>query len=517
MKNMPEVMKEQKQKSRIKILVLILFILVIILIAILVVKENNILHKLGFMNDDIESVNKTTEITEKEETTLSEILMQAEQISTVEAMETVPQTEYLEETEAYATSHKGLQTEMIEETPLSTEIVELSDVYAEAGCNVQFKCYHPEAESYIWETYDIIKKEWTIREDALWQKDELYRQVSVCSVTANNEQDDMMIKCTINLTNGEILSQIASLFTIPHITQISVKEDCTFNAGSYIFSRNIPIKVTYENGKTDTLTGIYGISFVDTMESKELTTNEIGNVVETVTTVNTECEYSYIGVEEREVLLRYRNNDTVCDAKLLVSGKDLVAPEISTVEVSNLEVSNIDEPVNVNISIIAEDNETPYPYLEYAFLPQGTKPKEKDWTKKMSFEQKITQNGIWKAYCRDASGNIAVFEKEIIAVDQKAPVIKVNLEHTEWCISNKIIVKTEDELSVLYQFTCPETGEDSGWIARNEYDIKQNSTWKIQVKDAAGNIASETITVDNIDNQMPVINEITEGDHNEEI
>ena len=38
----------------------------------------------------------------------------------------------------------------------------------------------------------------------------------------------------------------------------------------------------------------------------------------------------------------------------------------------------------------------------------------------------------------------------------------------------------------------------------------QNSTWKVQVRDAAGNATEQDITVDNIDNQTPVIRNISE-------
>ncbi len=38
----------------------------------------------------------------------------------------------------------------------------------------------------------------------------------------------------------------------------------------------------------------------------------------------------------------------------------------------------------------------------------------------------------------------------------------------------------------------------------------QNSTWKVAVRDAAGNVTEQDITVSNIDSQMPVIRNITE-------
>lgn len=199
-----------------------------------------------------------------------------------------------------------------------------------------------------------------------------------------------------------------------------------------------------------------------------------------------------------------------------VCGKDLCAPVISDVSVSGFEITNVDTPVTASISITAEDDKTPYPDLEYAFIPKDTDadgdampvPDDTDWTRESVFSLDITQNGTWTAFCRDQGGNLASVEKEIIVVDQKAPVMSVRLADTEWCSSTKLTVDAEDHLPVEYRVVTP-AGTDSGWTTQNEYEVSCNGTWEIQARDSVGNVSMESITVSNIDRQEPVIEKIT--------
>ena len=95
--------------------------------------------------------------------------------------------------------------------------------------------------------------------------------------------------------------------------------------------------------------------------------------------------------------------------------------------------------------------------------------------------------------------------------DSDAPEIaSVTLEKEGWYSSNTIRVQASDALSLTYSYSCAETGEDSGFIARNEYEITSNGTWIVRVMDAAGNLSTEQIYVSSIDTQNPVINGITQ-------
>ena len=159
---------------------------------------------------------------------------------------------------------------------------------------------------------------------------------------------------------------------------------------------------------------------------------------------------------------------------------------------------------------MAEDNVTAYPNLQYAFFPEGDEVPDEAWSDQSVITTDITQNGKWIAYCRDESGNTAQEEKEIVAVDNKAPVVTLSLENEAWCTENKILVDAKDGLSVEYCYSCPQTGEDSGWCTKDEFAVSKNGTWIVKVRDAVGNMTEEEITIDNIDNQAPVIRGITE-------
>lgn len=400
----------------------------------------------------------------------------------------------------YATSHK---TE-----PVTQDIIRISDMYAVKGA-LTLKSYYPDAAGYTWELYDTDAKGWKSLDSEIIY-DELYRPVSCVSFSLD---EDIMVRCGVERENSEeSISDVAAVKCIQSVTGISAAQEQVETGSGWLCSRDIPVKVTYRDNSSETLTGLYGLVFVDSLESSEVTYSDTGSIIETVTTVRTECEYSYMETGEKAFAIRYRDKDKAYDTNITVVSTDKEAPVISSVSVSDFEISSIDEPVPVEVSITAEDNETPYPELMYAFLPQETEPKEEDWTAKPKLEKDIDKNGVWIAYCRDKSGNIATFEKRIIAVDQKAPELALTLEHSEWCQSNKIIADAKDELSITYLFTCPETGEDSGWTDRNEYDVTKNGTWEVQAKDAAGNTAVREITVSNIDKQMPVIKGITEGE-----
>lgn len=425
---------------------------------------------------------------------------------TIEEAITAEEISYQEE--KYATSH----TEENAPEALTDEITRISDVYAEENTIVIFRCFYPDAVKYSWEYYDMSKREWSMasQEDVTQGKDELYREVSSFLITATPDNHEMMIRCTVDFEGKETEVDTAKLYVLDEqIIDVKI-EDYNTDSGRYVDVREIPVTVTFADKTQETVTGLNGLCFVHSEESSEYSTSISGNAVETVTKIITSCEYSFLDLEEKETMLRYQNGDFIKEISMKLIGEDISAPEILNCEISEFEISRIDEPVPVTVSIEAVDDSTPYPMLEYAFLLEGAEPQDTDWRREDSFVTDITKNGTWVAYCRDQSGNMASFEKDIIAVDNKAPYVSVTLANETWCKENTIMVNATDGLSVEYCFTCAETGEDSRWINRNEYAVRQNGIWKIKVRDAAGNMTEKEIQVSNIDNQIPVIKGITE-------
>lgn len=406
------------------------------------------------------------------------------------------------EIEKYATSHK------------SEEPVKISDIYTEEDSIAIFKSFYPDASGYTWEIFDVESQNWVKIPDSdiVSGSDELQRDISSFIAAAPENNNELIIRCTTDFATKESVTDTASLHVLDkNITDIAVDGDITVESGQYVSVSDIPIEVTYQDGSKETLRGLNGIYFLDTEQSaKESTVS--GNLIETITTINKTYEYTCADMEDKEMTIRYRNADNPVDAAFHLIGEDLSAPIISRLSISEFAVSNVDTAIPVTVTIQAEDDSTPYADLEYAFLPDGKEPEVNDWHKEPSFDIDITQNGRWIAYCKDASGNIATKDTDIIAVDNKAPYVslRLDMEAETWCQKNKIVVTADDALPVEYFYSCAETGEDSGWIKESEKEVVSNGTWKVKVRDEAGNIAETEIIVSNIDNHPPIISEIKE-------
>ena len=384
--------------------------------------------------------------------------------------------------------------------PISDFITQLSDVYAEKESLVVFRCYHPDATEYAWDVYEEGCWSTVAESEIIPKVDELYRKTSTYMASADMEK---RVRCRISLVNGTSILEEASLYILPQkISSISA-DAYTAEAGKYVDSLNIPVKVTLSDGSKEVITGLNGLYFWNTKEeSIDQSTTESGGIQETVTMVSMSSEYTYVAVGKNEGRMRYQDQDI----PVMIEGEDQTAPEIQDLTISEFQVSDGSselEPITVTFQ--AEDDISPRSALEYAFLPAGVETQETDWSGKASFDVNITDNGTWVAYCRDESGNIATKEKELIAIDSKPPVVKLQLENESWCKENRIIVEAEDDSTVQYCYICISQGIDSGWISGSTYMVKENGIWKVQVKDEAGNMTEEELGINNIDTEPPII------------
>lgn len=401
--------------------------------------------------------------------------------------------------------------------PLDDPLIEPSDIYAEKGHSAVFKAYHPQAEDYQWEIYDTEKECWekASGEAVSDSQDELLREVSSLQLTSDRDQS---IRCQISTVNGTPLTYEAKLHVLAGEIKSIAADELKVQAGEYVSAMDIPVQVTYQDGSQDEITGLSGLYFLDQTESKRVSTTESGNLQETVTTIRTACEYDHVeDMGSQEGLLSYKSGEGFMDIPIAITGVDKTPPQITSLTLDGYEVTNIDQTVPVTVTIRAIDEVTPIRQLEYAFLPEGEDVQEAEWTKDASFTAEIDKNGIWTAYVKDESGNIASTERDLVVVDNKAPIVDLRLESQGWCKENKIYVSAEDALPVQYRYFCEETGEDSGWIDGSSKSILENGTWKIQVKDTLGNVAEKAIMIDNIDSKPPVIRSIKEKTEKESI
>lgn len=399
----------------------------------------------------------------------------------------------------------------LDEKLLTDLPVRLSDIYSSSGSTAIFKCFDVDAESYEWEYYDVSAKEWKTAEPSRIQssRDELNRMVSSLQVEANQDRHGFMVRCTLHFKGKEDETQTACLFILKDKVKEIQTDDFVAAANTYVSAQELPVRITYLDGSQEEITGLNDFYFLTSEEEKDYSTSVSGNRIETTTLIKTECVYFYADQDvEQAPVMRYRAGESdEIETTCKIIGKDLLPPVISDVTISPYEVSNIDQPMTVSVTIFAEDDLTPYPELEYAFVLAGEEPKEEEWIKKPAFDVCIERNGIYIAYARDGAGNTSQTEKEIITVDTKAPVIQsVSLAAASgWCRSNTIMVEAQDAGAISFCFENKSEGITSDWITFSEYSVDRNGTWLVRARDEAGNISETEILVSNIDREAPVI------------
>jgi hypothetical protein len=86
-----------------------------------------------------------------------------------------------------------------------------------------------------------------------------------------------------------------------------------------------------------------------------------------------------------------------------------------------------------------------------------------------------------------------------ITIDREAPIINTLTESTAELTNQKVTltVEAKDELSGLDDAAYSWDGQQT-WSSNNSFEIDENGTYTIYVKDKAGNISNNSITISNI-------------------
>lgn len=434
------------------------------------------------------------------------LIVQEEAVPETEEIATSQMTDILEEQE-------DLEIEATEEPDVKALCpVEITDIYAESGEIVEFISYYPNAATYEWEIYDMGQKAWlpADSQSVVAKKDELLRTVSVFQIQADIEKDTSMIRCITVMEDESIQKDTASLFVFPKkIMNVGVDDEELSRCG-YVSALEIPVTVTFEDGESEAITGLYGLKFLCSQKTVEYGESVSGNLIEKRIETVTECDYTYLESGENEKIIRYKNLREI-ELPVMIAGCDKEAPVISDVVIGEYAISKENKPVSVQVEIYAEDNDTPYPYLEYAFAHESVSTDELSFSLENEFIAEIDKNGAWISYVRDQSGNIGELSKEIIAVDQLPPSISVSLQETSWCRKNVIMVSGKDGTGLTYQL-MKENECIYDWTHETSFQVTENGNYMVKAKDEAGNETIQEIMVENIDLKAPVITGIKEGE-----
>ena len=136
----------------------------------------------------------------------------------------------------------------------------------------------------------------------------------------------------------------------------------------------------------------------------------------------------------------------------------------------------------------------------------------------LSYEttKEVTENGTYYILVRDAYGHITTKSIVIDKIDDILPTIENLQTSTEWEKTNQITGSLKDPESGLsgYQIT-KEKIEPEEYIEINgtsyelNYEVSENGTYYIWVKDSVGNVYQTEVEVTKVDNTAPVLSNIT--------
>ena len=309
------------------------------------------------------------------------------------------------------------EEEIIEPDPLTHDEISLHNIYAQIGEEVILSVYREDAISYDWEIYDPELKDFIKAPAPYEESDELFRKVSHIKVETNDK--NMMVRCKVK-TQSEEIEENAYIFPVDNIISISVDDKVELDGGGYIDTSRIPVNITYEDGRCDTVCGLNGLYFFDHMEeSTEVIKDETGKRKIIKTVEITQSEYMYLGIEEKAVTLMHGDESfetTLC-------GTDKAKPEI-------VELKTDYQEDYVSVKIEASDNITPLPELTYALIKKGSKVKDKDFNYQDEFKVIKTDYGDYEAFVKDSSGNINSVELRLEKQDNTPPEI-INISVVE--------------------------------------------------------------------------------------
>ena len=205
----------------------------------------------------------------------------------------------------------------------------------------------------------------------------------------------------------------------------------------------------------------------------------------TVTTNGTYCVY-----------VRDKAGNTTYES-IKIENIDKQAPSVSLSQNVSLYTNG-----NVIITATASDNQSGLADSAYSWDNQQT------WTN--AKRKEVTVNGTYTVYVKDKVGNISNKSIEVTYIDKVNPTVELTPSTTDWTKDNITLTATATDndggsgispTNSAYSWDNQQT-----WTNTKTKEVTANGTYTIYVRDRAGNIASKSVTVSNIDKTAPTIN-----------
>ncbi|MBQ3516369.1 MAG: hypothetical protein IJA29_04010, partial [Lachnospiraceae bacterium] len=180
----------------------------------------------------------------------------------------------------------------------------------------------------------------------------------------------------------------------------------------------------------------------------------------------------------------------IATKSIKVSNIDLEVPNVSEIRADKTEFTN----GKVLLTVEATDNVgLPEYYASWNNEEFGT-----------SNLYEASENGIYQVAVRDLAGNTTTKSIEISNIDREIPVVGEIIADKTDATNDKVILSIEvEDNEELPENYISWNGEEPG--NSSNYEVAENGTYQVIVKDAAGNSVIKTIEISNIDKAAPEI------------
>ena len=199
---------------------------------------------------------------------------------------------------------------------------------------------------------------------------------------------------------------------------------------------------------------------------------------------NENAEYQLAAGDYYIVAQNYTDNTIVTGVDIVLSVKDLVAPDKPEITQSITGATNRDVVVYAGFS-------SDTALGEYSF----------DGDKWMLYKDGVTVSGNCTLYfrARDAYDNISDVVKHTVSnIDKVAPTLEISADIT--ALTNKDVVLTAAVSDGRVEYF-----NGTSWVAGNKYTVTENGIYEFRVTDAAGNATRRSFEVSNIDKVAPTL------------
>ncbi|MBQ7766246.1 MAG: hypothetical protein IJ397_05325, partial [Lachnospiraceae bacterium] len=124
-----------------------------------------------------------------------------------------------------------------------------------------------------------------------------------------------------------------------------------------------------------------------------------------------------------------------------------------------------------------------------------------------SNQYEVTANGTYKVTVKDLAGNTVSKSIKITNIDKTAPVVSEITADKTSPTNGKVVLSIEakDSVGLPAKYASWNGG---AYGNSNQYEVTANGTYKVTVKDLAGNKTTKSIKISNIDLEVPVVSEI---------